>query len=81
MAGPVGGHGVHRAGCSDDCGAVNALVFSLQIDRGAINLQGSSPAVVGHSDVVPEHQRVTEQGGHLRSGLEDTFSLADGTIT
>eukprot|EP01036_Dinobryon_divergens_P048422 gene48422-64964_t len=34
-----------------------------------------------HRDVAPEHgvhQRVAELGGHLRTGLEDTFYLPDG---
>ncbi len=35
--------------------------------------------VIGRSEIWPVHQRVAELGGHLRSGLEDTFYLPDGT--
>jgi uncharacterized protein (DUF849 family) len=33
---------------------------------------------VGRSDVWPLHARAAELGGHLRTGLEDTFYLPDG---
>jgi uncharacterized protein (DUF849 family) len=33
---------------------------------------------IGRSDIWPLHQSVAEQGGHLRTGLEDTFYGADG---
>ena len=35
--------------------------------------------VIGRSEIWPVHQRVAELGGHLRTGLEDTFYLPDGT--
>ena len=35
--------------------------------------------VIGRSGIWPVHQRVAELGGHLRTGLEDTFYLPDGT--
>ena len=35
--------------------------------------------VTGRSEIWPVHQRVAELGGHLRTGLEDTFYLPDGT--
>ena len=34
--------------------------------------------VIGRSGIWPVHQRVAELGGHLRTGLEDTFYLPDG---
>ncbi len=34
--------------------------------------------VIGRADVWPVHQRSAELGGHLRTGLEDTFYLPDG---
>ena len=33
----------------------------------------------GREDIWPLHQRCAELGGHLRTGLEDTFYLSDGT--
>ena len=33
---------------------------------------------IGRAEVWPLHKRAAELGGHLRSGLEDTFYLADG---
>jgi uncharacterized protein (DUF849 family) len=35
--------------------------------------------VIGREDVWPVHQRTAELGGHLRTGLEDTFYLPDGS--
>ena len=35
--------------------------------------------VIGRSEIWPVHQRVAELGVHLRTGLEDTFYLPDGT--
>jgi uncharacterized protein (DUF849 family) len=35
---------------------------------------------IGRTDVWPLHQRTAELGGHLRTGLEDTFYLPDGTM-
>ncbi|NMM89965.1 3-keto-5-aminohexanoate cleavage protein [Rhodococcus sp. SRB_17] len=35
--------------------------------------------VIGRAEIWPVHRRVAELGGHLRSGLEDTFYLPDGT--
>ncbi len=34
---------------------------------------------IGRQEVWPLHRRACELGGHMRSGLEDTFYLADGT--
>ena len=34
--------------------------------------------VIGRADIWPVHQRVAELGGHLRTGLEDTFYLPTG---
>jgi len=34
---------------------------------------------IGREDVWPLHQAAAEQGGHLRTGLEDTFYLPDGS--
>ena len=39
----------------------------------------SKATVIGRSEIWPVHQRVAELGGHLRTGLEDTFYLPDGT--
>jgi uncharacterized protein (DUF849 family) len=36
---------------------------------------------IGRDEVWPLHQRSCELGGHLRSGLEDTFYLPDGSKT
>ena len=35
--------------------------------------------LIGRADIWPVHQRVAELGGMLRSGLEDTIYLPDGT--
>jgi uncharacterized protein (DUF849 family) len=34
---------------------------------------------IGRSTIWPLHQRAAELGGHLRTGLEDTFYLPDGS--
>jgi uncharacterized protein (DUF849 family) len=34
--------------------------------------------VIGRADVWPVHRRTAELGGHLRTGVEDTFYLPDG---
>lgn len=34
--------------------------------------------VIGREDVWPIHQKTAELGGHLRTGVEDTFYLPDG---
>lgn len=34
---------------------------------------------IGRAEIWPLHVRTAELGGHLRTGLEDTFYLADGT--
>ena len=34
---------------------------------------------IGRADVWPLHRRTAELGGHLRTGVEDTFYLPDGT--
>jgi uncharacterized protein (DUF849 family) len=34
---------------------------------------------IGREEIWPLHRRAAELGGHLRTGLEDTFYLADGT--
>ena len=36
---------------------------------------------IGREEVWPLHRRCAELGGHLRTGLEDTFYLPDGTKT
>ena len=33
---------------------------------------------IGREDVWPLHRRTAELGGHLRTGVEDTFYLPDG---
>jgi uncharacterized protein (DUF849 family) len=48
-----------------------------------ILLKPSCPApwqstVIGRAEIWPVHRRTAELGGHLRSGLEDTFYLPDG---
>jgi len=35
--------------------------------------------LIGRAEVWPVHQRTAELGGHLRTGLEDTFYLPDGS--
>ena len=35
--------------------------------------------LIGRSEIWPTHLRTAEFGGHLRSGLEDTFYLPDGS--
>ena len=35
--------------------------------------------LIGRSEIWPVHRRAAELGGHLRSGLEDTFYLPDGS--
>lgn len=34
---------------------------------------------IGREEIWPVHQKTAELGGHLRSGVEDTFYLADGS--
>jgi uncharacterized protein (DUF849 family) len=34
---------------------------------------------IGRAEIWPLHQRCAELGGHLRSGLEDTFYQPDGS--
>jgi len=38
-----------------------------------------SVTAIGRAEIWPLHQRCAELGGHLRTGLEDTFYLDDGT--
>jgi 3-keto-5-aminohexanoate cleavage enzyme len=35
--------------------------------------------LIGRTEIWPVHQRAAELGGHLRTGLEDTFYLPDGS--
>lgn len=35
--------------------------------------------LIGRAEIWPVHQRAAELGGHLRTGLEDTFYLPDGS--
>jgi uncharacterized protein (DUF849 family) len=35
--------------------------------------------LIGRAEIWPLHQRVAELGGMLRTGLEDTFYLPDGS--
>ena len=37
--------------------------------------------VIGREEVWPVHRRTAELGGHLRTGVEDTFYLPDGSKT
>ena len=37
--------------------------------------------LIGRAEIWPVHQKVAEMGGMLRTGLEDTFYLPDGTKT
>jgi uncharacterized protein (DUF849 family) len=34
---------------------------------------------IGRGEIWPLHRRAAELGGHLRTGLEDTFYLPDGS--
>jgi uncharacterized protein (DUF849 family) len=34
---------------------------------------------IGRAEIWPLHRRAAELGGHLRTGLEDTFYLPDGS--
>jgi len=38
-----------------------------------------SVTAIGRAEIWPLHHRTAELGGHLRTGLEDTFYLPDGT--
>lgn len=38
-----------------------------------------SVTAIGRAEIWPLHRRTAELGGHLRTGLEDTFYLPDGT--
>ena len=38
-----------------------------------------SVTAIGREEIWPLHQRCAELGGHLRTGLEDTFYRADGS--
>ncbi|WP_243614370.1 3-keto-5-aminohexanoate cleavage protein [Shimia aestuarii] len=37
--------------------------------------------LIGRQEIWPVHRRVAELGGHLRTGVEDTFYLPDGSRT
>ena len=37
--------------------------------------------LIGREEIWPVHRRVAELGGHLRTGVEDTFYLPDGNRT
>ncbi len=37
--------------------------------------------VIGRDEIWPVHQKTAELGGHLRTGVEDTFYLPDGSRT
>ncbi|MFC3119653.1 3-keto-5-aminohexanoate cleavage protein [Jhaorihella thermophila] len=37
--------------------------------------------LIGRQEIWPVHARVAELGGHLRTGVEDTFYLPDGSRT
>ncbi|HEY8568444.1 3-keto-5-aminohexanoate cleavage protein [Microbulbifer sp.] len=37
--------------------------------------------LIGREEIWPVHRKTAELGGHLRTGMEDTFYLADGTRT
>jgi uncharacterized protein (DUF849 family) len=37
--------------------------------------------VIGREDIWPVHRRIAELGGNLRTGVEDTFYLPDGSKT
>ncbi len=37
--------------------------------------------VIGREEIWPVHQKTAELGGHLRTGVEDTFYLPDGSRT
>ena len=37
--------------------------------------------LIGREEIWPVHRRVAELGGHLRTGVEDTFYLPDGSRT
>jgi len=45
-----------------------------------LKMQGApwQATLIGRSEIWPVHQRVAELGGHLRTGLEDSFYLPDG---
>jgi uncharacterized protein (DUF849 family) len=51
------------------------LPILLKLKRPEANWQVTA---IGRAEIWPLHQRCAELGGHLRSGLEDTFYLADG---
>jgi uncharacterized protein (DUF849 family) len=36
---------------------------------------------IGRTEVWPLHRRAVQLGGHVRTGLEDTFYLPDGSKT
>jgi uncharacterized protein (DUF849 family) len=40
---------------------------------------GWQVTAIGREEVWPLHQRAADLGGHLRTGLEDTFYLPDGS--
>ena len=48
-----------------------------QIER--ILQPGAQVTAIGRAEIWPLHQRCADLGGHLRTGLEDSFYLADGT--
>jgi len=45
----------------------------------ASGMPAEQVTAIGREDVWPLHQAAAEQGGHLRTGLEDTFYLPDGS--
>lgn len=51
------------------------LPILLKLKKPAANWQAT---VIGRSEIWAVHQRTAELGGHLRTGLEDTFYLPNG---
>ena len=85
---------VRAVGMYHDVGLVNRLHYNLvmgvasgmpcDVDLLPILLRYMKPnscwqaTLIGRQEVWPVHQRTAELGGHLRTGVEDTFYLPDG---
>ena len=64
---------------------VQWYLFGIAVFAGApillkLKLPGAQwqSTVIGRAEIWPVHRRTSELGGHLRSGLEDTFYLPTG---
>jgi 3-keto-5-aminohexanoate cleavage enzyme len=84
---PLGGRARSDQGAVVSCNFVMGVASGMPCDADLLDLlprwlpQGAvwQATLIGRAEVWPVHQRTAELGGMLRTGLEDTFYLPDGT--